>query len=497
MSEHEVWNELGSLFALSNSYTQAIRAYKKALILKPDFGAAVYNLAQLYAETDQHSEAAKCYRQSVELLEIDRQALALYRLGNSYLQIKEYEQAMEAYQKADQLNPDIRQVLELLERNERFLSGEAIDDIQKPPEEQPDVEKPTFDSAGLSGMGLYPFIEELTPWWFEGQTLPEDTPEGDVDSGYFMEPSIADPGGNIICTEPLQWHITYKEESVLEINNPSNETQVAATIEQDLSDLSAVVETVAAKSENEESSKAKESELTTPEILMMEEISETFTNLPDISEQTTTDLEAVQYQAFPEIQPVALSDEKQIEIKANIEKLKRTLDINHQNPVAWDALGESYKSLGKYEDAIQAYRKAATLDSSKAFYFHHLGLVLAAIGNTDEAINAFERVLELDPDHSLAHAALGGHYRKHGNEELAQSHIIKARELLDLDENEYNRACLEAICGNTDQAFDLLEIALQKKSTLVNWAYKDPDLDFIRKDPRFHIMLSEHAVKPA
>jgi tetratricopeptide (TPR) repeat protein len=101
-------------------------------------------------------------------------------------------------------------------------------------------------------------------------------------------------------------------------------------------------------------------------------------------------------------------------------------------------------------------------------------------------------VLEIDPNYSLAHATLGGHYRKLGLEDLAQHHIKKAMGKAFLEENEYNRACLEAICGNTDNAIDLLQVALNNKQTYADWARRDPDLDFIRNDPRFQALISAH-----
>jgi tetratricopeptide (TPR) repeat protein len=188
------------------------------------------------------------------------------------------------------------------------------------------------------------------------------------------------------------------------------------------------------------------------------------------------------------------NDERQV-ILADIEKHKRMLEINPQNAFAWDTLGGQYKALGEYEDAINAFQKAVSLDSSKAQYFHHLGLVYAAVERFDDAIAAFELVIEIDPNHSLAHATLGGYYRKKGKDQLAQEYIEKARSLLDADENEYNRACMEAICGNSDRALELLEIALKNKQTYVNWARRDPDFDFIRSDPRFHAMLTTYAKK--
>ena len=108
-----------------------------------------------------------------------------------------------------------------------------------------------------------------------------------------------------------------------------------------------------------------------------------------------------------------------------------------------------------------------------------------------------ERVIEIDSRHGLAHAILGGYYRKNGNKELAQEHIDAARELIAENENEYNRACMESICGNADQSLELLELALKNKHSYVNLARKDPDLDFIRSDPRFHALLENYAIRSA
>jgi len=75
-----------------------------------------------------------------------------------------------------------------------------------------------------------------------------------------------------------------------------------------------------------------------------------------------------------------------------------------------------------------------------------------------------------------------------GLETEANSHIKAALPRLDA-ETEYNRACFEAICGNTDQAIDLLEQALVMKQTSPEWVRGDPDLDFIREDPRFQALV--------
>ena len=179
-------------------------------------------------------------------------------------------------------------------------------------------------------------------------------------------------------------------------------------------------------------------------------------------------------------------------LETEILKYKRVVQINDRNASAWDALGTLYKSAGLYKEAILAHQQAISIDSARASYYHHLGLAFAGAGRDEDAISVFQKVIELDPDHYLAHATLGGYYRKLGLEELAQKHIGKAMRNIYDNESEYNRACLAAICGNLEQAIDLLQIALEKKQTYVEWIIHDPDLDFIREDSRFKELISSY-----
>jgi len=204
------------------------------------------------------------------------------------------------------------------------------------------------------------------------------------------------------------------------------------------------------------------------------------------------EVQADDVKAEPESRALVRDPQEMQEIEASIAKFKRAVQVNPHNAYAWDALGTLYKSAGLYKDAILAYQQATSINPPKALYFHNLGLVYACEGRDEDAIGAFQRVVEIDPDYSLAHATLGGYYRKLGLEELAQKHIGKAMKNIYDSENEYNRACLEAICGNTDHAIELLGVALKNKQTYVDWILRDPDLDFIRQDPRFKQLVSDY-----
>jgi tetratricopeptide (TPR) repeat protein len=179
------------------------------------------------------------------------------------------------------------------------------------------------------------------------------------------------------------------------------------------------------------------------------------------------------------------------EIVLTEEKLAKQIEINPRSATTWEALGTLYKTAGRYDEAIQAFEQAISIAPREVSYHHNLGLVYAAQGNNKDAFNTFQKVLELDPNHNLTHASLGGYYKKMGLDELAQEHIGKAMKHIYESENEYNRACLDAICGNIDQAIELLRIALENNQTYVDWVLSDPDLDSLRGDERFKQLIAE------
>ena len=106
----------------------------------------------------------------------------------------------------------------------------------------------------------------------------------------------------------------------------------------------------------------------------------------------------------------------------------------------------------------------------------------------DKAIQALQNSIALNPNFVLAHCALAANYRRIGNEAEAQEHIAIARPSMEF-EKEYNRACFESISGDADQAFALLEIALEKEQFQIAMLRNDPDLDFIRNDARYEALL--------
>lgn len=118
---------------------------------------------------------------------------------------------------------------------------------------------------------------------------------------------------------------------------------------------------------------------------------------------------------------------------------ERAVRFNNRNPVWWYNLGIAYERLGRTNDATGAFRRAAELEPDSADYremfgawlsalaydqqilgeeeaaialYHeslthdddnsetwfNLGTAYEAIGRTNEAINAYEKAVALDPD---------------------------------------------------------------------------------------------------
>lgn len=511
MSENELWNELGNLYLISGAYREAEDAFLKSIQLDGDFGRSFSSLALIYVKQGEYEKAVELYKQSIALsVDAKEKAVVWNRLGNVYVQLKNYHEAVLAYQAADELE-------EKNEEDFQVVNSVDSDAFHKPMDEAPDVvlgneqqeiialrsqdadEPCAFDSVnvskltgdvaeyqqGLSSISDAPSAEtwadanndwpmELSPSLDQDAEVYFPEPDGDSLAGWLPIPeveSIGNAGSFFDSPAMLQNDLDQEypvEDQEFQASNITNAAPVSQSRKYEL---------------NEQFSLRVDLDLE-------EKPASTFGFAKRLNDQKSA--AQIEYERIEfDDQIFENQDEEINEIKIEISKFKRVVQINPGNAAAWDALGAHYKSAGMYKDAILAYQQAISADPTKGFYHHHLALVFAADGRNEDAILAFQKVIEIDPEHSLANAALGGYYRKMGLEELAQKHIGKAMKNIYNSESEYNQACLEAICGNPDQAIELLRIALEEKQTYVNWVMHDPDLDAIREHPSFKQLISD------
>jgi pentatricopeptide repeat protein len=491
MSEHEVWNELGNLYLISGAYREAAEAYQRSIELDGGLGTTYSNLAQAFVKQGEYEKALELYQKSIALSADDMEKAMMWnQLGNVYVQLKDYDEALLAYQIADELeekhNPASDEVLpeisSLVSSDDLETSSQEVDIVSEMPDLEGSFPQDAVTVSGVTdnGSGYQPDLSattdlDSTETWTEAGTDWEMELDGALDQDaevYFPQPDENSLAGWLPIPEV---ELTDNVREDPDLQEPEYRHLEFADAEPAPGNRKYEY--------NEQFS--LQVELNTPE-----KPAPTLGFSKKKDEQKTA--AQIEYERSQANEPAFESREEELnEIMIEISKFKRVVQINPRNAVAWDTLGTHYKSAGMYKDAILAYQQAISADPAKGYYHHHLALVFAAEGRNEDAIMAYQKVIEIDPDHNLANAALGGYYRKMGLEELAQKHIGKAMKNIYNSESEYNQACLEAICGNSDQAIELLRIALEEKQTYVNWVMHDPDLDAIREHPSFKQLISD------
>ncbi|HII05884.1 MAG TPA: hypothetical protein HA349_00785 [Methanotrichaceae archaeon] len=147
--------------------------------------------------------------------------------------------------------------------------------------------------------------------------------------------------------------------------------------------------------------------------------------------------------------------------------------------------------MGDIQGALKSYEKSLKLDNKNAYAWNDKGTAHGIIGEHEKAIKCYKEGIEIIPMFSPAYISMAAVYRKLGRKDERIETCNKARDFLTGPGNEYNRACFEAVCGSVDAALALLRSALENKDIPVDWMRQDPDLEFIRDDPRFKALLDE------
>ena len=167
-----------------------------------------------------------------------------------------------------------------------------------------------------------------------------------------------------------------------------------------------------------------------------------------------------------------------------IRAYRKAIRFYPQDAGLWIGLGQIYLGQGRLEAAQSAFKKATRINPQDANAWINLGHFYRRDRRLSDAIIAYQQAIRLDPDNSSANSSLVASYRLLGKDDLAEEQRKHTQPIVE-NETEYNRAVFESVCGNTSEAFILLTVALGKNQVSMNRVRHDPNLDFIRDDPRF------------
>ena len=138
----------------------------------------------------------------------------------------------------------------------------------------------------------------------------------------------------------------------------------------------------------------------------------------------------------------------------------RALKLNQQ--------GIEYGVAQEYDKALDSFKKAVELDNSNPQFHYNLGVTYSSKGMPVEEEAAYMNGLALRPGDPL-HATY-----------FAQIH--------------FNLACVYALQGKKDQAFEQLEMLYATSDTLMyHYVESDRDLASLREDPRYKELIARQA----
>ena len=202
-----------------------------------------------------------------------------------------------------------------------------------------------------------------------------------------------------------------------------------------------------------------------------------------------------------------------------LEELPRAIELSPANPTANDLLGRVLPYLGKLDEAEAQARKAAELDPL-GFTQNNLARILWFKGNNDEADKVARRVAELQPTAASSRRwqVLVAVQRGDGETALreaqaepdegyrrfliALAHYVRGDRkaadaaLSDLiqygrDQLAYQIAEVYAVRGETDKAFEWLQISYDNHDTGTLAILVDPLLHGLRDDPRYKALVAK------
>jgi tetratricopeptide (TPR) repeat protein len=128
-------------------------------------------------------------------------------------------------------------------------------------------------------------------------------------------------------------------------------------------------------------------------------------------------------------------------------------------------LGSSYLNQGKNSEARDCFEHALKLHASypgtSPNAWNNLGILAAREGSTDQAIDYFQRALQIDPKHIIALQNLGNAYRQKRDWANAQNTLERALALNPDDpEANYSLGMVYAQQNDTRQAYEFLQKAI-------------------------------------
>lgn len=151
-----------------------------------------------------------------------------------------------------------------------------------------------------------------------------------------------------------------------------------------------------------------------------------------------------------------------------IEQYRKTIELDNKHVKGYNNIGIALAMQGKIDEAIKSYEAALAINNFHVNSINNLGIALAEKGNIQEAIDSYLRVLQINPMHEKAHFNLGIILTRNGKIIEAKEHFSEAiRTKPDFAEAHNELAGVFAKLGRKEEATKHLTMALELEPDLI------------------------------
>ncbi|VVH65315.1 hypothetical protein BSPLISOX_2021, partial [uncultured Gammaproteobacteria bacterium] len=148
-------------------------------------------------------------------------------------------------------------------------------------------------------------------------------------------------------------------------------------------------------------------------------------------------------------------------------------DVNHS---IYEKTAEEYLLEGnrdyqknKFKEAIKAYEKVIEIEPNNNWAHYNMGLAYYGLGKFKEAIKAYEKVIEIEPNNNWAHHNIGFAYAQLNEFEKAIKAYKKAIEIKpDFDKAYYSMGLAYSKLSKFEKAIKALKKAIDLNPALIN-----------------------------
>jgi tetratricopeptide (TPR) repeat protein len=86
----------------------------------------------------------------------------------------------------------------------------------------------------------------------------------------------------------------------------------------------------------------------------------------------------------------------------SVQAYKKAIEIDPQFAEAWNNMGIDLGMLGRYDEAFKAFSNATTINSTYAEAWYNMGVIFDLKGDYNSAIQAYSRAIEINQSYQKA-----------------------------------------------------------------------------------------------